>query len=179
MNCKYPRLRELRNAGKFTQKQVSRYIHYSIQAYSCYESGKLRMPSYVLIRLAEFHHTSADYLLGLTDVQQPYPGKNQKKKKGMKYTHVCRLCADPEQSVRRGRRIGCSRIRDLREDSDLTQAQVGNYLNCSQKAYSNYERGVADISVNMLIRLALLYHTSVDYLLEITDEKNPYRRRKT
>lgn len=71
------------------------------------------------------------------------------------------------------------RIRDLRDDRDLTQTQIGNYLNCSQKVYSNYERGAADISADMLIKLALFYHTSVDYLLGITDEKRPFRRRKT
>lgn len=69
------------------------------------------------------------------------------------------------------------RLRDLREDKDLTQRQIGEYLNCSQKVYSNYERGVADISAEMLIKLALLHQTSVDYLLGITNEKRPYRRR--
>lgn len=79
MKCKYPRLRELRIAGKFTQKQVSEYINYSIQTYSSYECGNLNIPSHVLIKLAEFHHTSVDYLLGLTDVRQPYPDKKNEK----------------------------------------------------------------------------------------------------
>lgn len=79
MKCKYPRVRELRIAGKFTQKQVCEYINYSIQSYSSYECGHFNMPSYVLIKLAEFHHTSVDYLLGLTDVRQPYPAKKDAK----------------------------------------------------------------------------------------------------
>ena len=66
------------------------------------------------------------------------------------------------------------RIRDLREDSDLTQTQVANALNCSQQVYSNYELGQRSLSAEILIALAEFYHTSVDYLLERTDEKTPY-----
>lgn len=73
----YPRIRELRIAGKFTQKQVCEYINYSQQVYSDYECGNLNFPSYVLIRLAEFYHTSVDYLLGLTDIACPYPEKRE------------------------------------------------------------------------------------------------------
>ena len=66
------------------------------------------------------------------------------------------------------------RMRDLREDRDLTQAQVAKILHCSQRAYSNYERGVVDMSTKSLIELAKFHGTSVDYLLELTDEKRPY-----
>lgn len=70
------------------------------------------------------------------------------------------------------------RIRDLREDSDLTQKQMGEILNCSQRIYSNYERGEVDIPTQILIRLAKYHNTSVDYLLELTDNKRPYPSRK-
>lgn len=66
------------------------------------------------------------------------------------------------------------RIRDLREDKDMTQVQIAKILNCSQRAYSNYERGKATISPNMLAELARFHGTSVDYLLDLTDEKHPY-----
>ena len=66
------------------------------------------------------------------------------------------------------------RFRDLREDKDLTQAQIAKILNCSQRAYSNYERGEVDMSTKLLIELAKFHGTSVDYLLELTDEKKPY-----
>ena len=66
------------------------------------------------------------------------------------------------------------RIRDLREDRDMTQVQVAKILHCSQRAYSNYERGVVDMSTKSLIELAKFHGTSVDYLLELTDEKRPY-----
>lgn len=68
------------------------------------------------------------------------------------------------------------RIRDLREDSDLTQTVIANVLNCSQRVYSDYERGVVDIPTQILIKLAEFHNTSVDYLLGLTNEKEPYPR---
>ncbi|MBO6309466.1 MAG: helix-turn-helix transcriptional regulator [Oribacterium sp.] len=67
------------------------------------------------------------------------------------------------------------RIRDLREDSDLKQRQLAEYLGCSQRVYSNYERGDLDIPTEILIKLAQFHNTSVDYLLGLTDEKCPYK----
>ena len=61
------------------------------------------------------------------------------------------------------------RIRDLREDKDLTQSQIGEILACSQRVYSNYERGDIDIPTTTLSKLADFYNVSVDYLLERTD----------
>lgn len=58
-----------------------------------------------------------------------------------------------------------SRIRDLREDKDMTQKQMGEILHCSQRVYSNYERGDIDIPTALLIRLADFHDVSVDYLL--------------
>lgn len=69
------------------------------------------------------------------------------------------------------------RIRNLREDADLTQAKMGSILNCSQRVYSNYERGDIDIPTQTLIRIAAFHNTSVDYLLGLTDEKKPYPRK--
>lgn len=63
------------------------------------------------------------------------------------------------------------RIRDLREDADLTQTQVAGYLGMSQTGYSKYETGENDIPTQVLIALAKFYHTSVDYLLGLTDER--------
>ena len=61
------------------------------------------------------------------------------------------------------------RIRDLREDRDLTQKTVSTILNCSQQVYSNYELGQRDIPTDILIKLSTLYDVSVDYILELTD----------
>ena len=70
------------------------------------------------------------------------------------------------------------RIRDLREDKDMTQTQMAEILHCSQRIYSNYERGEVDIPTQILIRLALFHNTSTDYLLGLTDEVKPYPKKK-
>ena len=70
------------------------------------------------------------------------------------------------------------RIRDLREDRDWAQRQVGELLNCSQRAYSYYECGEVDIPTQILIKLAMIHNTSVDYLLGLTDVKVPYERKR-
>ena len=67
------------------------------------------------------------------------------------------------------------RIRDLREDHDLTQAEMGRILSCSQRVYSNYERGELDIPTEILRRLARYYGTTADYLLELSDDPWPYK----
>ncbi len=61
------------------------------------------------------------------------------------------------------------RIRDLREDHDLTQREIGEMLSCSQRVYSNYERGELDIPTEYLVKLADYYDVSIDYMLERTD----------
>lgn len=70
------------------------------------------------------------------------------------------------------------RIRDIREDHDMRQKDVAKYLQCSQVCYSYYELGRRDIPSEVLIQLATLYGTSVDYLLGLTDEEKPYPRPK-
>ena len=63
------------------------------------------------------------------------------------------------------------RIRDLREDRDMTQKQMGEILSCSQRVYSNYERGELDIPTEILIKLADFHGVSTDYILNRTDKK--------
>lgn len=70
------------------------------------------------------------------------------------------------------------RIKDLREDHDLTQRQVADYLNIKQNTYSQYETGARQIPTEILIALATLYKTSTDYLLEMTNCQTPYPRTK-
>ncbi len=62
------------------------------------------------------------------------------------------------------------RIRDLREDRELKQKQLAEYLNCSQQVYSNYELGQRDIPTDILIKLAILYNVSVDYILGLSND---------
>ena len=71
-----------------------------------------------------------------------------------------------------------TRIKDLRVDGDLTQAQVAEAIGITQRKYSYLETGTQQWPDELLVRLALFYQTSVDYLLGLTDEKMPYPRRK-
>lgn len=71
------------------------------------------------------------------------------------------------------------RIRNLREDQGLTQTKIAEYLHCSQRIYSNYECGEVDIPTNILIKLADLYNTSIDYLLNRTNIKEAYPKERT
>ena len=66
-----------------------------------------------------------------------------------------------------------NRLRDLREDADLNQTQVAKFLGMSQTGYSKYETGENDIPTQVLIRLARFYGTSTDYLLGLTDRRDP------
>lgn len=70
------------------------------------------------------------------------------------------------------------RIRDLREDADLTQTQLAKQLGMSQTGYSKYETGENDVPTAILIRLAQIYNTSVDYILGETDCKDRYPKAK-
>lgn len=66
------------------------------------------------------------------------------------------------------------RLRDLREDHDLTQKELSEAINVTQRSYSYYERGEHMIPLEVLCRLAEYYHTSVDYLLGRTSNPKPY-----
>ncbi|WP_079579448.1 helix-turn-helix domain-containing protein [Ligilactobacillus acidipiscis] len=68
------------------------------------------------------------------------------------------------------------RIRNLREDLDISQERVANLLNVTQATYSRYENGTLQIPLDSLIKLALFYNTSTDYLLNLTSNKKPYSR---
>ena len=68
------------------------------------------------------------------------------------------------------------RIRDLREDNDLTQKQVAEYLMCDQSLYSKYEREERVLPLEAAIKLAQFYHTSVDYLVGLTNNRTPYKK---
>lgn len=68
------------------------------------------------------------------------------------------------------------RIEDLRVDNDLTQAQVAEMLECNREVYRRYEKGIREIPVWALVRLAKYYDCSVDYLLGISNVKRPYKK---
>ena len=69
------------------------------------------------------------------------------------------------------------RLRDLREDQELKQKEVAAVLGIDQRIYSNYEIGKREIPTRLVIRLADLYNTSTDYILNLTDNPKPYERK--
>lgn len=66
------------------------------------------------------------------------------------------------------------RLKDIREDRDLTQKQLAEYLHIRQNTYSQYENGHRELPIETLIALAKFFGTSTDYILGLTDEKKPY-----
>ena len=70
------------------------------------------------------------------------------------------------------------RLKSLREDKDITQTEIANFLNCKQNTYQQYESGKRQIPIEALKKLSDFYNTSVDYLLDMTDEIKPYPRKK-
>ena len=75
----FPRIRALREDKDLRQKDLAAYLACSQVAYSYYELGSRDIPTEILIKLAKFHHTSTDYLLGLTDNPMPYPPPEKKR----------------------------------------------------------------------------------------------------
>lgn len=71
-----------------------------------------------------------------------------------------------------------NRLRDLRENCDLSQKEIAKILNCYQTTYSRYETGDLNIPVESLKLLAIFFDTSIDYIIGLTDEKRPYKRSK-
>lgn len=70
------------------------------------------------------------------------------------------------------------RLRALWEDQDLTQQAVADYLHIRQNTYSQYETGQRQLPLELLVALALYYHTSTDYILELTDQREPYPQKR-
>lgn len=70
------------------------------------------------------------------------------------------------------------RLRALREDQDLTQKAVADYQHIRQNTYSQYETGQRQLPLELLVALALYYHTSTDYILELTDQREPYPQKR-
>ena len=68
------------------------------------------------------------------------------------------------------------RLKELREDRDLTQTQISKILNMSQTGYSKYKTGENDVPTKILIELAKYYKVPVDYILGLTNETEPYKR---
>lgn len=72
--------------------------------------------------------------------------------------------------------ILAKRLRKCREEADLTQIKVATYCDITEKAYQNYESGVREPKLSIIIRIAQFYKVSIDYLVGLTDDPKPYPR---
>ena len=70
------------------------------------------------------------------------------------------------------------RLEDLRIDNDKTQLEIADLLGCQREVYRRYEKGTRQIPIDFLMKLALFYNISIDYIVGITDNKQPYTRNK-
>ena len=66
------------------------------------------------------------------------------------------------------------RLKEMREDSDIKQKEIADYLHIKQNTYSQYENELRQIPLDLLIKLAVYFNTSTDYILGLTDESKPY-----
>ena len=142
------RLKELRIGKCIKQVDIAKIIGMSQRGYSHYETGK-DIPNECLIKLACYYKTSTDYILKNTNEFNSY-NKNK---------------------------IINNRLRDLREDKDLSQNNLGKILGLPQTTYTHYENG-SNVPIKILIKLAQFYNTSTDYILGLTNEIKPYPKVK-
>lgn len=70
------------------------------------------------------------------------------------------------------------RLKDMREDRDITQKQIADYLHIKQNTYSQYENGQRGLPIETLCQLAIYFDTSTDYIIGLTDDPKPYKRAK-
>ena len=70
------------------------------------------------------------------------------------------------------------RLRDIREDKELSQTEIAKILNMKQQQYARYEKGINEIPFSYVIELAKFYNVSIDYLAGLTNESKPYKRNK-
>ena len=148
------KLRDLRIKKNINQKDIAKYLGIKQNSYSQYENGLRKVPTHIIIKLKEFYNINIDYLLNLTDTSKPYPKSN-----------VIKI------------RYSMTRLKDIRENYDLTQEYIANILHMSQSAYSSYEVESGEIPIQRLIDLAIYYDVPIDYLLYLTDERKPYKRK--
>ena len=148
------RLRDLRIEHQLYQKDIAKKIYMSQNGYSQYEIGTNDISTTMLKRISKFYNVSIDYILDLTNDKKAY-------KKSLINNYDNNL----------------NRLREIREDRDLNQTEIGKIIGMSQTGYSAYETKDNDIPTKILIKLALYYNVPIDYLLYITDDREPHKRK--
>ena len=147
------RLKELRNEHSLYQRDFAKLMGMSQSGYSQYETETTDIPTEMLRKLANYYKVSIDYILCLTDNPVSY------KKSQITDNH------------------NLNRLKEIREDRDLIQVELAKILGISQNGYSQYETNTLDISTKILKKLALYYNVSIDYLLYLTDDRKPHKRK--
>lgn len=147
-------LKTLRKARNLSQKEIAKDLNISQNGYSQYETEKRTMSTITLKRFARYFNTSIDCIVGLTDIITKYPESK----------------IIPINS-------NMTRLKDIREDKDLLQKDIGNILGITRSGYKEIERCANDIPINKLIKLALFYNVPIDYILYATDERIPHKRK--
>ena len=144
------KLQYLRKKFKLTQTQIQIKIGVDQSDYSKIENNILQMTYMQCKELALLFHTSIDYLADLTDEEKPYPLKN----------------TELSDSV--------NKLKYLREKRNITQKQIEKTIGINQSNYSKIESGKRYLNYTQCKTLAILLHTSMDYLADLTDEESPY-----
>ncbi len=146
------RLKELRKENNILQKDIAKYLNIKQNSYSQYENNMRDLPTAIIKKISNYYKVNIDYILYLTDIKKLYPKSKVNS-------------------------ANFNRLKEVREDRDLYQKDVAKVLNIAQTCYSTYETGLCDISTTNLKKLAIYYNLSIDYLLYLTDERIPFKRK--
>ena len=148
------KLKILRKEKNISQKEIAQMLKISQNGYSQYETETRIIPITLLKKLANYFNVSLDYILGLTNIKDKYPIS--------KIIHT---------------NYNMNRLKEIREDKDLRQKDVSKILNMSRTGYSDYETGSNNIPTINIINLAIYYNVPIDYILYLTDERIPHKRK--
>lgn len=150
------RLRKCRKEAGLTQIKAATYCDMTENGYQNYENA-IREPRVInLVRIAEFYEVPVDYLVGMTDEARPR--------------------ADRVKGAR-GKDILAKRLRTCREKAGLSQFKAAVHCDTTLTSYVNYELANQNPRTRVLMRIAEFYNVSVDYLVGLTDDPEPYPKR--
>jgi len=144
-------LKTLRIENNLLQNDLAKLLKISQNGYSQYENSQRNIPINILKILAKHYNTSIDYLVGITNNRKPY-----------------------KKSIIKNEFKDINRLKEIREDRDLTQIEIAKLLNMSRAGYSLYEININEIPVKNLIKLADFYNLSIDYILYLTDQRTAH-----
>ena len=151
------RLKEIRKENNMYQKDIAKILNMSQTGYSQYEVETHDIPTEILKNIANYYNVNIDYLLYITNNKIAYTRSIIKNENNIK---------------------NFNRLKEIREDRDLTQFDIAKILNMSRSGYSQYETGVNDIPTKILKELAYYYDVSIDYLLYMTDDRKCHTKIK-